>query len=191
MLSRAITLAAVAAGGYYVFHQMSKRRRGELFSSAEQSVTVNVPVRTAYNQWTQFEDFPAFMKNVHEVSQIDDTHLRWRATVGGREKAWEVETTEQIPDKRIAWRGIGGVGNAGVVTFHRISEHETRIMLQLDYEPHGVVEKVGDTFGVVKLQARADLKRFKQMLESRGSETGAWRGAVSQDSEKPAVGPLQ
>lgn len=193
-MNRLLKLAAVAAGGYFLTQKLSNKQTG-LSSSAVEFVHVNVPVRTAYNQWTQFEDFPKFMENVHEVRQVDDTHLHWRATVGGKEKQWDVEITEQIPDQRIAWRGVGGVKNAGVVTFHHISDDETRVMLQMDYQPEGLSEKLGDLVGAVKMQAKADLQRFKQMLESRGSETGAWRGSVEQNATaKPTQGqgqPLQ
>jgi len=117
---------------------------------------------------------------VHEVRQLDDKHLHWRADVAGKEKEWDAEITEQIPDKRIAWRSTSGVSNAGVVTFHKISDSATRIMLQMDYDPESVTEQIGDAFGVVKMQAKGNLKRFKEMLESRGKETGAWRGTVTE-----------
>lgn len=178
MLTRIVAMAAVAAGGYFVSQQLKKNQGTTNSSSEQESIEVNVPVRIAYNQWTQFEDFPQFMESVHEIRQIDDTHLHWRATVGNKEEEWDAEITEQIPDKRIAWRATGGVKNAGVVTFHHISDNRTRIMLQMDYEPEGMDEKIGDALGAVRMETRANLKRFKQMLESRGSETGAWRGSV-------------
>jgi len=139
-----------------------------------------VPVSTAYNQWTQFEDFPKFMATVQEVKQIDDTHLHWRALVGGKVKEWDSEITEQIPDKRIAWRSINGAPNSGVVTFHKISDNRCRVMLQMDYTPEGVVERVGDAVGAVKLTTKGNLKKFKSLLESRGHESGAWRGTVAE-----------
>jgi uncharacterized membrane protein len=145
----------------------------------EKSVDVNVPVTTAYNQWTQFEEFPNFMDGVKEVRQVDDTHLRWCATVGGKELEWDAEITEQEPDQRIAWTSRGGEYNAGVVTFHRISDDAARVMLQLDYEPEGVVEKVGSAIGALDRRVDGDLKRFKEFIESRGAETGAWRGTVT------------
>ena len=148
-------------------------------SSIEQSIDVNVPVRVAYNQWTQFEEFPRFMDGVREVRQLDDRRLAWRADVGGKEKSWEAEITEQIPDARIAWRSIGGARNAGVVTFHRLDEEHTRVMLQLEYDPEGVVENVGDALGVAKARIKGDLRRFKEFIEQRGRETGAWRGSVN------------
>jgi uncharacterized membrane protein len=168
-------LAALAAGGML----LSSRRRGAP-STVEESIELDVPVSTAYNQWTQFEDFPKFMATVESVKQIDDTHQHWRAVVGGKLKEWDAEITEQIPDARIAWRSTGGVQNSGVVTFHPISESRTRVMLQMDYHPETVVEELADASGAVKLATKGNLKRFKELLESRGAETGAWRGAVPQ-----------
>jgi uncharacterized membrane protein len=147
-------------------------------SVIEQSIEINVPVKTAYNQWTQFEEFPRFMEGVKEVKQIDDTHLHWKADVGGKEKEWKAEITEQIPDERIAWRSREGAKNAGVVTFHRLSDSKSKVMLQLEYDPDGVVEKVGDAAGVVSQRVLGDLERFKQYIESRRQETGEWRGTV-------------
>lgn len=181
MVNRIVTVAALAVGGYLLSKQLKKNQnRGmDMLSNTQESIDVDVPVSTAYNQWTQFEDFPKFMENVHEVRQLDDTHLHWRADVAGKTQEWDSEITEQIPDKRIAWRSIGGVQNSGVVTFHRLSDNRTRIMLQMDYMPRSIDEKVGDALGLVKMQARATLHRFKDMLESRGTETGAWRGTVA------------
>jgi uncharacterized membrane protein len=150
-------------------------------ATIEKSIEVEVPVRIAYNQWTQFEEFPRFMDGVREVRQLDDRRLRWRAEIGGTQEEWEADITEQVPDQRIAWRARSGKRNAGVVTFHRISDGSTRIMLQLDYEPEGVVENVGDALGVASRRVQGDLDRFKAFIESRGRETGAWRGEVSQD----------
>jgi uncharacterized membrane protein len=147
-------------------------------ATIEQSIEVDVPVRSAYNQWTQFEEFPRFMEGVKEVRQLDDTHLYWRANVGGKEKEWRATITEQRPDQRIAWRSEGGAYNAGVVTFQPLSEGRTRISLQLDYDPEGVVENVGDAVGVVTRRVKGDLDRFKEFIESRGRETGGWRGTV-------------
>jgi uncharacterized membrane protein len=150
-------------------------------STIEQSIDVSVPVRTAYNQWTQFEEFPSFMEGVEEVKQITDTRLRWRAEIAGQEREWEAEIDEQRPDERIAWHAIDGSTNAGVVTFHRIDDGETRVMLQLEFEPDDAMEKTGDVLGFVKRRAKGDMERFKKFIESRGAETGAWRGEVGQD----------
>ena len=145
-----------------------------------ESIDVEVPVSTAYNQWTQFEEFPAFMEGVESVQQIDDAHLHWRAEVGGKTVEWDAEITEQRPDQRIAWRSENGAQNAGVVTFHRISDTSCRVTLQLDYKPEGFVENVGDLLGVVSRRARGDLERFKEYIEERGVESGAWRGEIEQ-----------
>ena len=152
-------------------------------STIEKSIEVNVPVSTAYNQWTQFEEFPKFMEGVEEVRQIDDTHLHWKAKVAGQLKEWDAEITEQRPDERVAWTNTDGARNAGVVTFHRLSDDKTKIMAQMDVDPEGLGEKVGDALGLVKRRVKADLERFREMIESRGSETGAWRGVV-EDGER-------
>jgi uncharacterized membrane protein len=144
----------------------------------EKSIVVDVPVQTAYNQWTQFEEFPKFMNGVREVHQIDDTRMVWHAEIGGQKRSWEAEITEQIPDKRIAWRNRTSAKNAGVVTFHYVSDTETRVMLQMDYETEGVLESVGDAVGFMSREVEGDLERFKEYVESRGVETGGWRGEV-------------
>jgi uncharacterized membrane protein len=144
----------------------------------EHSIDVNVPVRTAYNQWTQFEEFPHFMEGVKSVQQITDTTLRWRAEILGREEEWDAEITEQTPDQRVAWTSLNGAQNAGVVTFHHIDYNTTRVMLQIDYDPEGFVENVGSALGLVKARMAGDMERFKKYIEARGVETGAWRGTV-------------
>ena len=153
-------------------------------ASIEQSIEVEVPVRAAYNQWTQFEEFPRFMEGVDSVRQLDDKRLQWRATIAGKSKEWHAEITEQRPDERIAWTSRGGAHNAGVVTFHRLSDSRTKVMLQLDYDPEGIVETVGDAAGVVSMRVKGDLQRFKEFIESRGRETGAWRGEIDQEKVK-------
>ncbi len=150
-------------------------------SQIEESVEVKVPVRTAYNQWTQFEQFPQFMEGVEEVKQLDDVTLHWKANIAGIEREWDAKITEQKPDERISWTNIGGAENAGVVTFHRIDDNTTKVMLQVNFDPEGFVEKSGDALGVVKSRTKGDLERFKSFIESRGSETGAWRGEVEQN----------
>jgi uncharacterized membrane protein len=146
----------------------------------EHSIDVNVPVRTAYDQWTQFEDFPRFMEGVERVVQLDDTTLEWTAKIAGKTETWRAKVTEQTPDQRIAWQSVEGARNAGVVTFHRIDDGTTRVTLQLDVEPQGAVERAGDALGFVDRQIQDDLKRFKEFIESRGAPTGAWRGDVDQ-----------
>jgi len=149
-------------------------------ATIEKSIDVNVPARVAYNQWTQFEEFPRFMEGVQEVRQVDDTRLDWVADVGGKKKEWEARITEQVPDQRIAWRSQSGDANGGVVTFHKLDDSRSRIMLQLEYEPEGIVESVGDKLGFMTRRVQGDLERFKKFIEARGEETGAWRGTVSQ-----------
>ena len=144
----------------------------------EQSIEVNVPLETAYNQWTQFEEFPQFMEGVESVTQLDDTHLRWVADIAGKRHEWRAEITEQRPDERVAWKAEDGKTNAGVVTFHRIDPTTTRIMVQIDWQPEGAVEAAGAAVGADDRRVKGDLARFKQLIESRGQETGAWRGEV-------------
>jgi uncharacterized membrane protein len=149
-------------------------------ANIEQSIDVDVPVRTAYNQWTQFEEFPQFMEGVEEIRQLDDTHTHWRTKVAGKEKEFDAVITEQTPDQRVAWTSEDGAEHAGVVTFHRLGDNQTRVMVQMDYEPEGVAEKVGDALGLVQRRVKGDLERFKELIESRGAETGGWRGEVNQ-----------
>jgi uncharacterized membrane protein len=147
-------------------------------SLIEQSVEVDVPLSTAYNQWTQFEDFPRFMEGVKEVRQLDDTHLHWVAEIGGHRHEWDAEITEQLPDERVAWKNVGGQHNAGVVTFHRLDDDHTRLMVQLDFMPKGLIEHLGDAIAAPDRRIAGDLKRFKEMIEARKTESGAWRGEV-------------
>jgi uncharacterized membrane protein len=153
-------------------------------ASVVESIDVNVPVSTAYNQWTQFEEFPRFMEGVKSVTQTDDTHLHWVAEIAGKEEEWDAEITEQHPDERVAWRATSGAQNAGVVTFHRIDDNTTRVTLQLDVEPEGVVENVGTALGFLNRRVKGDLERFKEFIESRGSETGSWRGEVEAPAQR-------
>jgi uncharacterized membrane protein len=145
-----------------------------------ESIDVDVPVRTAYDQWTQFESFPKFMEGIERVEQLTDTTLEWTARVAGVDRSWTAEITEQTPDQRIAWKAIDGAENAGVVTFHRLDDRQSRVTLQLDVAPEGVVESVGDALGFVQRRAKGDLERFKAFIEERGVPTGAWRGEVDQ-----------
>jgi len=149
-------------------------------STIEQSIEVNVPVRTAYNQWTQFEDFPHFMEGIEKVNQIDDVNLHWVAEILGQHREWDAKITEQIPDERVSWTNTDGATNAGVVTFHRIDDNTTRVMLQMEFDPEGFGEKSADALGLVKTRVKGDLERFKKFIEERGTETGAWRGEVHQ-----------
>jgi uncharacterized membrane protein len=149
-------------------------------ATIEESVEVEVPVRTAYNQWTQFEEFPRFMEGVEEVRQLTDTKVHWVAEIAGQRREWDAEITEQIPDERVSWCSTEGATNSGVVTFHRLGDGKSKVMLQLEFEPEGAIEQAGDKLGMVKTRTKGDLKRFKKFIESRGRETGAWRGEVDQ-----------
>jgi uncharacterized membrane protein len=153
-------------------------------STITESVEIDVPLSTAYNQWTQFEDFPSFMEGVERVEQRDDTHLHWVAEFGGQRHEWDAEITEQRPDERVAWRNTDGKDNAGVVTFHRLDDDRTRVTVQMDFIPEGIVEKVGDAIGAPDRRVKGDLARFKEMIESRGTESGAWRGEVDRPDQR-------
>jgi uncharacterized membrane protein len=169
--------ATVALAGLGLW-QLHRNRADTGPWSVEETIDLNVPVSTAYNQWTQFEEFPRFMATVENVRQIDDQHLHWRANVGGKTKEWDSEITEQIPDQKIAWRSTGGVRNSGTVTFDKIGDNKTRVKLQMDYAPESADEKVGSALGGVKFTAKGNLKRFKHLVEARGVESGAWRGEI-------------
>jgi uncharacterized membrane protein len=147
-------------------------------ATVEKSIDVHVPISAAYNQWTQFEEFPRFMEGVKSVKQLDDTRLHWVASIGGKDEEWDAEITEQHPDERVAWTNVAGARNAGVVTFHTIDDTITRVTLQMDYEPEGFVENVGSALGFVSRRVEGDLERFKEFIEARGRETGGWRGDV-------------
>ena len=147
-------------------------------SRVTESIDLDVPVSTAYNQWTQFEEFPQFMEHVDEVRQLDDTNLHWKVTIAGKTEEFDAEVTEQVPDTRIAWKSTSGRENAGVVDFHRLDDDRSQITVVMDAETEGVMEKVADMAGVAESQLRNDLESFKEMVEARGSETGAWRGQV-------------
>ena len=143
---------------------------------------VEVPVETAYNQWTQFEEFPRFMEDVEEVRQLDDTHLHWVAELGGSRQEWDAVITEQNPDERVAWRNTDGKDNAGVVTFHRLDDDRSRVMVQIDFVPEGIKEKLGSALGAPDRRVKGDLERFKELIESRGGESGSWRGEVPREA---------
>jgi len=144
----------------------------------EKTVDIHVPAQTAYNQWTQFEEFPKFMEGVESVKQLDDTRLHWKVNIAGEHKEWDARITEQIPDQRIAWRSEGGEFTAGAVSFQPLGADQTRLTVRLDYDPKGATEKIGDMLGLVARRVEGDLERFKDFIESRGQETGGWRGTV-------------
>jgi uncharacterized membrane protein len=148
-------------------------------AEVHESIEVNVPISTAYNQWTQFEQFPQFMENVESVTQIDDTHLRWVAEIGGNRNEWEAEIARQEPDKVIAWKSIDGKGTSGQVKFEPLGSDRTKVDVTISWEPEGVVESLGAKIGADTLGVKKDLESFKELIESRGVETGAWRGEVT------------
>ena len=180
-LGRLAAIAALAAGGYWLKKKMApsaRQLKGEL-SFAQDSIEVDIPISTAYNQWTQFEDFPRFMKDVEEVRRVDDTHLHWRANIAGQPVEWDAEITTQIPDRRISWRSTSGPPNSGAVSFDRVTDNRTRITLRMSYRAPGLAEKIGDALGVVRMELSGNLHRFADFIQSRQRETGAWRGTVT------------
>jgi uncharacterized membrane protein len=149
-----------------------------------ESIDVGVDVTTAYDQWTQFESFPQFMEGVDEVRQIDDTHLHWVTSVGPVTREFDATVTEQHPDERVAWKSDSGPEHAGVVTFHRLDDQTSKVTVQMDIDPEGFVENVADKAGILDQRVKGDLKRFKDFIESRGAETGAWRGEVDRPDDR-------
>jgi uncharacterized membrane protein len=150
-------------------------------TTAEANIDVASDITTVYNQWTQFEDFPLFMEGVDQVTQLDDRHLHWKVSIAGVHREFDATITEQIPDVRVAWKADGEVRHAGVVDFHRIEDRRTGVSLQLDMDPQGLVEHVGDALGVVERRAKGDLKRFRLLVEKNQEPTGSWRGEVPRE----------
>jgi uncharacterized membrane protein len=151
-------------------------------SNVTESVDVQVPLRTVYNQWTQFESFPQFMDGVDEIRQLDETHTHWVTSIGGVKREFDATITEQHPDERVAWTTESGAMHAGVITFHRLSDTETRVTAQMDIDPEGFAETVADKTGVIARKVKGDMARFKEFIEARGRETGEWRGDVEAGS---------
>jgi uncharacterized membrane protein len=149
-------------------------------SKITKSIEVDVPVSTAYNQWTQFEDFPRFMEGIKSVRQLDDKSLEWKAEIAGVERSWRAEILDQIPDRRISWRSTSGTRHNGIVTFEPPGANRTKVTVEMDVDPEGLVENVGDALGILDRRVQGDLERFKEFIEARGQETGAWRGEVQQ-----------
>jgi uncharacterized membrane protein len=147
----------------------------------EKDIEVAVPVRTAYNQWTQFEEFPHFMDGVKEVRQIDDAHLHWCAEIAGHTHEWDAEIREQVPDEKIIWQSTSGPANAGLVEFEPLEGTRTRVHLEMSYEPEGAMESVGEAMGFLSRNVQGDLERFKDFIETRHTETGAWRGEIENE----------
>jgi uncharacterized membrane protein len=151
-------------------------------STIEKTVVVDVPVRTAYDQWTQFESFPRFMEGVESVEQIDDKRVHWKAEIAGVTREWDAEIVDQTPDQQITWRAVDGTDNRGTVQFAP-ADAGTRVTVRLDYEPEGLVEKAGDVLNFVEHRVSDDLDRFKEFIETRGAETGEWRGEIKPTGE--------
>ncbi|WP_067671041.1 SRPBCC family protein [Nocardia miyunensis] len=147
-------------------------------TTVTESVDVHVPVTTAYNQWTQFESFPEFMQGVNRVEQRDDTHTHWTIEVAGATREFDARITEQHPDERVSWTTEAGPRHAGVITFHRLDDTTTRVTAQMDIDPEGFLENVADKLGVLDRRVKGDLNRFRDFIESREGETGAWRGDI-------------
>jgi uncharacterized membrane protein len=147
-------------------------------TTVEKSIDVDEPISMVYNQWTQFESFPQFMGGINKIDQIDDTHLHWDVSVGGVQRDFDAEIVEQHPEERIAWRSTDGKTHAGVVTFHKLDDDKTRIMVQMDWVPEGIAEKAGAALGVDDRQIQSDLNKFKELIENNGFESGSWRGDV-------------
>jgi ribosome-associated toxin RatA of RatAB toxin-antitoxin module len=160
---------------------------GDTMTKVEHRILVNVPVSVAYNQWTQFEDFPHFMGGISKVTQLSDDRLEWVAELAGVKRKWEARILEQIPDRKVSWAATEGATNAGEVVFEDLGGSQTSVQLTLDYEPEGLVEKVGDKLNVVENQTESDLKRFKALVESEGYASGAWRGTVMDVPGTPGV----
>ena len=150
-------------------------------STVTKSVDVDVPIDTAYNQWTQFESFPHFLGGVEQIQQLDDRRTHWKVNIDGVKREFDAEITEQHPEERVAWKSTDGTTHAGVVTFHKLTPQQTRVTVQMDWEPQNVVEKAGAALGFDDRQVQADLDRFKKFIEERGAETGAWRGDVPRE----------
>ncbi|MET7318749.1 SRPBCC family protein [Streptomyces thermoviolaceus] len=147
-------------------------------STVRESVEVEVPVHTAYNQWTQFEDFPNFMEGVERITQLDDRHNHWTTKIGGVRREFDTEIVDQLPDERITWRTTSGdVGQRGTVRFEPVDDTHTRVELVMDVEPGGTVEKVADVLGTIDRRVKGDMKRFKQYVEQHGA-SGSWRGRI-------------
>ena len=157
----------------------------------EKTIEVNVPVSTAYNQWTQFESFPSFMEGIEQVEQVDDKRVHWVAEIAGHRKEWDAEIVEQVPDEVISWRSIAGPVNNGSCTFQAIDDGRCKITLILTYEPEGGLEKVGDALGVVSARVQGDLNRFKEFIEARQVETGSWRGKIREGEVKSTDAPAE
>jgi len=158
-------------------------------ATVTETIDIAVPVRTAYNQWTQFEQFPDFMEGISEVRQLDDVHLHWVAELGGKLEEWDAEITEQRPDECVAWRSTSGKINAGIVRFEPLGAESTRLTVEMEHAPEGMIETVGSAVGADQRRVRRDLEQFRDMIEERGRETGGWRGEVAGGSATRRTDP--
>jgi uncharacterized membrane protein len=152
--------------------------RATIMSAIDKSIVVNRPIKQVYNQWTQFESFPQFMEGVKEVRQIDNKRVHWHAEIAGVDREWDAEIRRQVPDQQISWRSVNGPRVTGVVMFEPVGAEQTRVMLRMDYEADGVLDKIGDIIGAIERRIEGDLERFKNFIEQRGRETGQWRGEI-------------
>jgi uncharacterized membrane protein len=178
LIAGGVALAGVAAAA-------AASRVARRSAPVEQAIEVDVPVTTAYNQWTQFEEFPRFMDGVDRVEQLDDTTLHWVVSFGGKRHEFNADITEQRPDERVAWTTTRGKRHAGVVTFHRLGDDRSRIFVQMEWEPEGLYERVGGFLGIDRRRVKGDLRRFKELIETRREESGAWRGEVEHGEVVP------
>jgi uncharacterized membrane protein len=156
----------------------------------EKIVEVDCPLSTVYNQWTQFEEFPRFMDGVKDVKQLDETHVHWRAELWGKDKEWDAEITEQVPDERISWKSVSAdAPNAGTVRFEPLGDNRTRVRLVMAYEPRGAIENIGDSLGILSASVQSSVDNFKKYVEQRRVEDGAWRGVVHDSVADPTGDP--
>lgn len=149
----------------------------------KEGIDVGVPLKTAYNQWTQFADLPQFMKGPQSVEQEEDDETRWTVKIGPSRRRWTAKILEQVPDERIVWESTEGTENRGTVTFHRLDRNLTRVHVEMEYFPNGFIEKVGNIFLMARKRVRKDLRLYRHFLELNGEETGEWRGEISGDDE--------
>src|SRR6188472_2670532 len=173
-----------AAAGAALKLRGKQSANGTGISTIDESIEVAVPVKTAYNQWTQFEEFPLFMEGVDDVRQEDDTRLHWVATIGGRSAEWDAKILEQHPDRQISWISEDGKKTRGTVSFEPLGESRTLIRLSMSYKTEGPIEQLGSAAGLDKQRIKGDLERFKELVESRGEESGAWRGEIQAGQKK-------
>ena len=148
-------------------------------TTVDKKLEVDAPIERVYNQWTQFEDFPRFMEGVVRIDQLSNDMLHWTIDIGGVKREFDAKVTEQIPDERIAWKSVDGKTHAGVVTFHRLGDDETRVTVQMSYDPEGFLENAADSLGVIAARVQGDLTRFREFIEHQPEETGAWRGTIA------------